>query len=135
MFDRSWPAWNRGPLPLTLALIVQAAAALAGNPPPDGRTFGECVGLQVHFDQGEPPAHLENLKDLGVRWVREDEPWPAVEAKPGHYVWPERFRKRLKFYADSRINVIFLIIYGNGTAYPDDPYNPDAYARFAVEAA
>ena len=58
MFDRSRPARNGGWLTLTVTLIVQAAAAFAGNPPPDGKTFGDSLGLQVHFDQGEPPAHL-----------------------------------------------------------------------------
>lgn len=98
--------------------------------------FGEAVGLVVHFNQGERLDHLENLKDLGVKWVRDEESWGGVERKRGEFVWPEKRKKRLEFYHENGIGVIFALTYAaNKDAYPDDPYNPEGFGRYAVEAA
>jgi len=98
--------------------------------------FGEAVGLVVHFNQGETLEHLENLKDLGVKWVRDEENWAGVEKKKGEYVWPEKRLKRLKFYKENGIGVIFAVTYAaNKNVYPDDPYNPEGFGGYAVAAA
>jgi len=98
--------------------------------------FGEAVGLVVHFNQGETLNHLENLKDLGVKWVRDEEGWAGVEKKKGEYVWPEKRLKRLKFYKENGIGVIFAVTYAaNKNVYPDDPYNPEGFGGYAVATA
>jgi len=97
--------------------------------------FGETVGLVVHFDQGEPMSHLGNLKELGVKWVRESQSWYTIEPKAGEYQLPEHFKRRLKFYKENDIDVIYTLCYDNPRAYPDEPYNAEAYGRYAVEAA
>ena len=97
--------------------------------------FGGGVGLVVHFNQGETMDHLEDLKALGVKWVRDEESWAGVERKKGEYVWPEKRMRRLEFYRDNGIKVIFALTYGaHPDANPEDPYNPGAFGGYAVEA-
>ena len=102
---------------------------------PDDMTFGDCIGLGTHFDQGESMTHLEGLVDLGVRWVRDYESWPAVELKPGTYKFSPRFQERLAFYKNHGIGVCYGLWYGNVKSYPDDPYNAEAYGRYAAAVA
>ena len=98
--------------------------------------FGETVGLVVHFNQGETLKHLDDLKNLGVKWVRDEEGWGRVEKKKGEYVWPEKLKKRLKFYKENGISVIFPLTYGaNKNVYPGDPYNLKGYGGYALAAA
>ncbi len=98
--------------------------------------FGETVGLVVHFNQGESLKHLEDLKNLGVKWVRDEEGWAGVEKVKGEYVWPEKRKERLKFYAENGIGVIFALTYAaNKNVYPDDPYNPEGFGGYAVATA
>ena len=98
--------------------------------------FGEAVGLVVHFNQGETLEHLADLKNLGVKWVRDEEYWGGIEKKKGEYVWPEKNKQRMKFYKENGIGNIFALTYSaNKNVYPGDPYNPEAYGRYAVAAA
>ncbi len=98
--------------------------------------FGETVGLVVHFNQGESLNRLADLKNLGVKWVRDEEGWAGVEKVKGEYVWPEKRKERLKFYAENGIGVIFALTYAaNKNVYPDDPYNPEGFGGYAVAAA
>ena len=84
--------------------------------------FGDAVGLVVHFNQGETMDHLEDLKVLGVKWVRDEEFWGRVETEKGRCVFPDKFRKRLRFYRENGIRLIFPLTYGaSGKAYPGDP--------------
>jgi len=98
--------------------------------------FGETVGLVVHFNQGETLNHLADLKNLGVKWVRDEESWGGVEKQKGKYTWPTKRKKRLKFYKENDIGVIFALTYAaNKNVYPDDPYNPKGFGAYAVAAA
>jgi len=106
------------------------------------RTFGDTVGLNVKFSQGEPQGDLPLLKELGVRWVRDHIGWREVEPEPGRYVeFPQAFRDRLKFYQENGIGICFILGYENAKAYPDTPekpfnsIDPEAFGRYAVEAA
>ena len=98
--------------------------------------FGETVGLVVHFNQGESLNRLADLKNLGVKWVRDEEGWGGIEKVKGQYVWPEKRKERLKFYKENGIGVIFALTYGaNENVYPGDPYNPEGFGGYAVAAA
>ena len=98
--------------------------------------FAETVGLVVHFNQGETLDHLTNLKELGVKWVRDEESWSGVEKEKGQYAWSKKRKQRLAFYRENNISVIFALTYGaSRTAYPDDPYNPEGFGGYAVAAA
>ena len=98
--------------------------------------FGETVGVVTHFFQGVSLGHLKDIKDLGVKWVQDTEPWRGLEKKKGEYIFSDRFKRRLKFYKENEIGIIFLLIYGaNKNAYPGDPYNPKGFGGYAAAAA
>jgi hypothetical protein len=103
--------------------------------PDSSLKFGEQVGLVVHFDQGETLDHLQNLLDLGVKWVRDSEAWHVVESQPGQYAFPDRFKQRLEFYRKHDIGILYLLIYENPVAYPDNPVDAEAYGRYAAAVA
>jgi Cellulase (glycosyl hydrolase family 5) len=110
---------------------------------PVSAPFGETLCLGVKYAQGEPLRSLRNLRELKVNWVREELDWGALEPKPG--LWragfPVEILKRLKFYREKNIGVIFLLGYGNQKAYPNDPQNPARsvdpknFANWAVHIA
>jgi len=99
--------------------------------------FGDRIGLTAHLT-GVPADDpmMQRLVDLGVRWIRDDsEHWAAVEPEPGKYGFSERFRKCLEFYKQNHIGILYIMCYGNKQAYPDDPFNAEAYGRYAVAVA
>ncbi len=122
---------------------MPAMAAPAAPPVPAHRPFGDIVGLNVKFGQGEPMDRLPEIKDLGVRWVRDMVDWPSIEPAPGQYItaFPADFQKRLDYYKANHIGIVFLLAYENPKAYPDTPDNPNnqynaaAFGRYAVAAA
>ncbi len=98
--------------------------------------FGEMVGVVVHFNQGETLDHLLDLKALGVKWVRDEQSWSHVELVKGKYTWPENRIKRMNFYRENEIKVIFPLTYSaNLNAYPNAPYDPVGFGAYAVAAA
>ncbi len=135
-------AW---PLAAGLSHPLGAAAQGSTEPPSPAvitdRPFRDSVGLQVKFYQGEPATNLHHLRELGVRWVREEHHWHDFEPTPGHYRTYAALANRLKFYRQHGIGVIFILAYGNGAAYPDTaakPLNsidPEAYGRYATAVA
>jgi hypothetical protein len=105
-----------------------------------GRTFGESIGLQVKFYQGQPQATLGTLRELGVRWVREEFHWHELEPRAGEFIaFPNAFVDRLAFYRQHGIGVLFLLAYSNVVAYPDtseEPHrsiDPEAFGRYVAE--
>lgn len=106
--------------------------------------FGDMVGLNVKYAQGEAQdkAGMDNLSELGVRWVRDTVLWDQMEPQPGLYIdFPKEFRERLAFYRAHNIGINFLLVYSNHAAYPptkDNPLNPinaEAFGRYAAEIA
>jgi len=94
--------------------------------------FGHTIGLNVHFNQGETQEHLQTLLDLKIDWVRDTELWRKIELKPGEYQLPDTLVERLAFYKQHDIGICFGLWYSNAVAYPDDPYSPEAYGRYAA---
>lgn len=105
--------------------------AVKGAVPYEEGTLGWALGVSTHFGQGLPHQFLPLLKELGVHWVRDVEYWPNVEQRPGEHILPSRLDARLRFYEENNLAIHYYLAYGNSKAYPDDPYNPQAYARFA----
>ena len=104
-----------------------------------GRTFGDSVGLNVKFSQGQPMSELPLLKELGVKWVRDSVDWPVMEPEAGKYAdFPPAFRERLIYYKENGIGVVFGLWYANAKAYPNTPEHPHhsvdaaAYGRYAA---
>ncbi len=128
-----------------LLATVTGPSLVRGGPPADrmngNRTFGEGIGLGVKFSQGQPIKDLALLKDLGVRWVRENEAWARVERAPGKYEFSPAFQERLAFYRENHIAVLFILAYDNKSAYPPTPdspnrnIDPEAFGRYAAAAA
>ncbi|MBI5832788.1 MAG: hypothetical protein HZB16_10830, partial [Armatimonadetes bacterium] len=119
---------------LSLAMTALSAAPVR---------FGETIGLGVKFSQGQPLSQLPDLKELGVRWVRDGVDWPTIEPTAGNYLpaFPADFAQRLAFYRANHIGVDFLLAYSNPKAYPntaDKPrneYDAAAYGRYAGQVA
>jgi hypothetical protein len=107
------------------------------------RKFGEIIGLQVKFAQGQPQRDLASLEELGVRWVRDYVgSWAELEPSPGQYrEFPAAFKARLAYYKQHNIGVVLLLGLANRVAYPPTPeqplrsVDPQAVARYAVQAA
>jgi hypothetical protein len=119
-------------------------AACAASPlHADAPTFGDGVGLNVKFSQGQSMSQLPDLAELGVRWVRDGVDWPTLEPAPGKYLeaFPNAFTRRLDYYKANNIGVDFLLAYSNRKAYPntaDNPhheYDAEAYGRYAAAVA
>ena len=118
------------------------APAPAANPNTK-RPLGDIVGLNVKFSQGQPMSDLPQLKELGVRWVRDGVSWPDIEPAPKRYVsaFPPEFATRLAYYKANHIGVVFLLAYENPNAYPDMPalphnqFNAEAFGGYALAVA
>lgn len=132
--------------PISLPVLAgeqgNASASQGQGQVGSGRKFGEIIGLQVKFYQGQPQSDLSSLRDLGVHWVREEIGWDQIETSPGQYrEFPSAFKERLAYYRQNNIGVVFLLAYSNPVAYPatrEAPYrpaDPEAFGRYAVEAA
>lgn len=139
---------------LFLALWAGHGFSFAGDwaavlPPPTGdfqpqaAPFGNTLCLGVKFGQGEPLKNLDNLADLGVRWVRDSVGWPTMEPAAGQMLsaFPAAFQQRLEYYRAHNIGVVFMMAYGNSKAYPNTPTNPanavnaPGFARYAARVA
>ncbi|PXW92839.1 putative xylan-binding protein with Ca-dependent carbohydrate-binding module [Sphaerotilus hippei] len=119
--------------PSRTACIVPVVRAPTGC---DTGQFCSVVGLNVKFSQGQPLSDIPMVQDLGVRWVRDWELPSAIEPSPGRFVaMPEGLKRRLEYYRDHGIGVVYIMQLGNEQAYPNQPYEPVAYGRRAVEIA
>lgn len=109
---------------LAFASLTQSSAfASTGNNHPFRSTFG----LVTKFSQGQPLHHLRLLKELKVSWVRDFVLWSDIEPKAGRYEdWPADFAKRLEYYKEHDIGIIYVLAYANGKAYPNTETNPHA---------
>lgn len=138
------------PMPRAAKAAQTAQAPRAAEPaqppspaiPSGKRRFGDSLGLVMKFYQGQPADTLNMVTRLGVRWVRDGVSWTDIEKTPGHYdAFPADFAKRLQYYRDNDVGVIYTLAYDNTVAYPptkDEPLHavdPQAFARYAVAAA
>lgn len=132
--SRSAPAQRVARAPAKSQQLVAAT-------PPASR-FRDSVCLNVKFSQGQPLSELPMLSELSVRWVRDTVDWATLEPSAGKFVdFPEAFRRRLEFYKAHDIGVVFLLAYGNGSAYapteaePHRHLDPVAFGRYAAAVA
>lgn len=106
------------------------------------RSFGETACLGVKFSQGQPLAELEMIKDLRVRWVRENFWWREFEPVAGRFEeLPPYLQTQFAYYRQHDIGVIALLALDNVRAYPPtrgDPvrsFDAAAFGRFAAMVA
>ena len=108
------------------------APAPAPTPPPiplptDNTLFGDMVGLNVKFEQGQPLSEFGTLLDLKVKWVREN-------------VWASNFNATLGVYtmsavmqqltAHCKLNDIGIV-----ALVQINSIDPATFAKFVVEVA
>jgi hypothetical protein len=77
----------------------------------------------------DDPAWLDLLAAAGFSRVRTELWWHGVESRPGEYAVPERFETATDELSRRGIET-HLVLSGavNKSAYPDEPWNPRAYA-------
>ena len=133
---------GRRALRMTIALI----AALV-TPAADARSrdvlLGETVAVNTHY--GAPrdpvdPAALARLSAAGVRRIRNDLDWAAIERTPGVYDFATPGIDELVTVAErAGLRVLFILDYGNPLHGPERAVVSDAgrraFTAFAVAAA
>lgn len=110
------PAPPRGAPPLRAGLVINALGA--GS---DRRRRVE----------------LGRARALGVRWIREELSWSAIERTPGRYRW-ERFDALMTAAARARLHVLPLLLGTPRWAGPGHfalPLDPIRFGTFAARAA
>lgn len=97
--------------------------------------LGNILGVNQHYTQGMSHEYLRLLTELGVKWARDNVSWAIIEQTPGNYVFPAAFEERLRFYEKNNLALSFTLFGPNAEAYPDDPYDEEAYGRFCAAVA
>lgn len=95
--------------------------------------FKDFVGLQMKFIQGQPATDISMVKDLRLGWVRDTVRWSEIESSVGVYTVPSYFASRLETYRRLGVRVMFILAYGNPIY--DNPYDIEAFCRYATYMA
>jgi hypothetical protein len=109
---------------------------------PASERFGMAAGCCSVFNTSDIPARLDDLKSMGVKWVRIDVSWAEVQGGgPSSWNW-SRYDTFMDLANARGINVLGILAYSPAWARPagcgDDkcgPANPADYATFARAAA
>ena len=130
-------------VPLVIVMLFSLAAAAQTNPlPPSAQTDRFLVGACTHFSQGKGVVELNlaSLQRAGIRSIRDEVPWGAIEREKGKLVMPERFDTYVRRAADAGVNVLLILDYSNRHYDDGDrPRSPEAiegfckYAEFVVK--
>jgi hypothetical protein len=122
--------------------VYPLASSPSSIAPARAPLFGDGVGLHVKFADGQPESELSTLVELGVHWVRDSVGWRVMEPAPGAFrAFPPDFARRLAFYREHDIGVVYTLAFANATAYPATPADPlrsidaAAFGRYAAKAA
>ena len=73
------------------------------------------------------------LEQSGFGWIRDDIGWQRVETKKGEYVIPQSKMDWIREVHDHGFKIL-LVINGSNNLYAN-PYDPDAYAKYAADVA
>ncbi len=130
----------------SLAPVRHAALALAlawAAAPATAAPLGNTIAVNTHY--GAPrgrvdPAALRRLADAGVRVIRNDLDWAAIERAPGVYDFVSGEHDALVAAAEAvGLRVLFILGYGNPLHGPPqavvDEAGRRAFAAFAAAAA
>jgi hypothetical protein len=125
---------------LLAAAVATGARADAGVPP---NAYAPRVGFASHttyMNQRDARAYVQRAAAIGVRWLREDFSWAAIEPRKGRFDWRATDRL-MRNASQAGMNVVALVGYAPSWAngrHADDKYpplNPRAYADAAVAIA
>ena len=88
-------------------------------------------GSELPFDQ----VYLDQLTAAGIGRVRYERVWSGYEPKPGVYDDSPAFTAFVDEICRRGIEHHCILAYENGKSYPDNPFDPDAYARCIAHMA
>lgn len=127
-----------------LIIVSSSLAALAQTNPqpasPQAASF--LVGACTHFSQGKGvlELNLASLQRAGIRSIRDEVSWGAIEWEKGKFVMPEHAEAYVRRVADMGVNVLLILDYSNRLYDGGDrPRSPEAiegfckYAEFVVK--
>lgn len=126
-----------------LALVsAYVAGCYSTQPAPEPDTFARTVGVNTHYGARATVDReaLAMLADSGVRFIRNDLDWAAVETEPGVYDFAGvGFDDLVNAAEDSGLHILFILDYGN-PLYGEagavvDEQARQAFAAFAAAAA
>jgi len=126
-----------------LAAFVFAGGCPAADAASIAAPFADSVGVNTHLAGSREtfdPAVLQRLADAGVRFIRNDLTWSAVEQTAGVYDFAAMGYDDLVASAEADgLTVLFVLDYGNTLYGPPQAVLSDAgrsaYAAFANAAA
>jgi hypothetical protein len=142
--DRPAILVKRRLIPLALFVVSQllafAVVSADAESPRKPNPYVSRVGLSSHttfMNDADASAYMRRARDLGVRWVREDFAWSAIERRRGQFDW--RVTDRLmRGAALNGMDVLagfgYAPAWANGGKADDKypPLNPRDYARAGV---
>ena len=98
-------------------------------------------GVMTHFATGMPldDRLLPLLEKGGIAWIRDEQPWDAIEKTRGHYDFPRQDTAYMEAARKADMNVLFDASFGNALydgqpgikVYKLAPYTPEGYAGYA----
>jgi hypothetical protein len=137
-------------LALLVSLVVlMVTSAVSLRPRNDDQraqaaaTAGDMVGVNAQLLwQSDPSADVRAIVGVGIRWIRADFAWAAIEPEPGIFRW-EASDRLMAAAAGEGANVLAILGYsapwassdpsGDNAFYP--PSSPEAFARFSAAVA
>ena len=105
------------------------------------RMAGSRYGVMTHFATGMPldDRLLPILEKGGIAWIRDEQPWDALEKTRGHYDFPRQDTAYMEAAKKAGMNVLFDASFGNELydgqpgvkVYKLAPYTPEGCAGYA----
>jgi len=114
---------------IAAALAIATQTAYRDRFPLPTATVPDGWGVNLGFDD-LTETEIDQMRAMGVRWVRRDLFWHEVETQRGTYDF-SRWDKLLRQIESGGIRPIFILCYGNGLYQPDAPRTPEARRAFA----
>ena len=103
---------------------------LTGANPKPCRWLGTVLHRGHGWGEGDL-RFLDILSAVGIGMVRDEVGWRNCETRPGRYVVPPAFENFVDGLVAHGISLNFLLSYDNPVAYPENPIDPEACARWA----
>ena len=117
--------------------VVLSSTRLAVLPeaPDYGRDLDSRFGACTHFAQGKGrlPDTMELLARAGIKWLRDEIPWGAVERERGVFTWPDYAEPFLAAAREHGVEPLIIFDYGN-SLYDEGnaPSSEEAQKAFAT---
>jgi len=111
------------------------AGISAAAPLPDLTVIPNSFGVQLK-ENNMSPENLDQIRDLGAKWVRRGFIWTNVEKTAGEYDF-SRYDELVKNAHERGMNVLAGLALGNNKLYGSviEDKGREAYARYAAAAA